>query len=934
MPSRGLELTCPRWFSPAPRLAVIAAAALATVFTGPAAAAPYGPAAAAVTISDPAQYVNTFTGTKPGATDYGNGGGAGNTFPGATAPHGGVQWSPDTQTYQHGGYYYDDNRIRGFSLTHISGAGCGDYGNVPFMPVLGTSAVSYSTFSHANESASPGYYSVKFDNGLQAELSATQRSGVGRFTYPAGETASLVVDAAKAFNSASGSITIGTNTLTGYTDSGGFCGAGNRYRLYFSVAFDRSFSRSGVFNAAGAVDTARKTATGSSAGVAPQSPKTTAAQAGSGTRKAAPAQAHPQAAAAVSGARVLVSFDTSTNRSVVARVGVSFVSLANAQANVTAEQGSRDFDSIRTGTRGAWNDLLGRIAVGGGSSNATRMLYTALYHSLVHPSVFSDTNGQYIGFDRQVHTTAAGHVQYADYSGWDVYRSQVQLVALLEPAVASDIAQSAVNQGVQGGYFDRWTLANGGTGVMNGDPLPIIASSIYAFGGTNFDAATAVSRSVSGSHNGSERPGYGDYDSLGYVQSGASGVWGSAATTLEYTSADFAVASLAGRIGDTANYNAYLLRAQNWRNLFNTGNKYLQPRSSTSTWPSFSPSQQNEYVEGNGAQYTWLVPYDYRGLFDAMGGNSAVRTRLDDFFTKLNAGPADPHAYLGNEPTLETPWAYAYAGAPYRTQDIVRRALTSIFKPTPDGAVGNDDLGAMSSWAVWASLGMYPEAPGRAELILASPIFPSITITRTNGVTINITAANASDTTSYVQSLQVNGASTSRAWLPESFVSSGGTLAYTLGTSPNTSFGSATADAPPSFGTRGIDAGGRTGPVVGLASKCIDLDHNATANGTVIQLWDCNNTAAQLWTVGPGNTLQVFGKCLDVPNSATANGTFVQLYDCNDSAAQKWQPGANGSLVNPQSGRCLDVTGSNSANGTRLELWDCNAGANQNWRLP
>lgn len=197
-------------------------------------------------ITDPAQYVNPFVGTKPGGPDFGHGGGAGNTFPGADAPFGMVQWSPDTVTHQHGGYHYDDNRIRGFSLTHLSGPGCSDFGNIPFMPVLGSAPVGHSTFSHANESASPGYYSVAFDNGLRTELTTTARSGMARFTYPAGQQASLSVDAAKAFNAASGSVTVGTDTMSGYTDSGGFCGAGNRYRLYFHAAFDRPFTTAGV----------------------------------------------------------------------------------------------------------------------------------------------------------------------------------------------------------------------------------------------------------------------------------------------------------------------------------------------------------------------------------------------------------------------------------------------------------------------------------------------------------------------------------------------------------------------------------------------------------------------------------------------------------------------------------------------------------------
>jgi predicted alpha-1,2-mannosidase len=649
-----------------------------------------------VTISDPAQYVNTYVGTQPGATDFGNGGGAGNTFPGADAPFGMLQWSPDTVTYQHGGYYYQDNRIRGFSLTHISGAGCGDYGNIPFMPTLGNSLVSSYTFSHANESIAPGSYGVTFDNGLKTQLAVTKRSGVARFTYPGSDTASLLVDVAKAFNNAAGSFTVTGNTITGYEDGGGFCGASNRYRVYFTASFDHTIT-----------STSTPTAT-----------------------------------------QALLHFDTAANRVVTARVGISFVSLANAQANLAAEQTSGEtVEQVAAATRAGWNAVLGRIAVGGGTTADRTTLYTALYHSLLYPETYSDVNGQYLGFDKAVHTVASGHVQYATFSGWDVYRSQVQLVAFLDPGIASDIAQSIDNQGAQAGYFDRWTLANGNTGVMVGDPLPVIAASVYAFGGTGFNATDLLNRAVSGASNGSERQGYAQYNQQGYVPIGVSNVWGSAATSLEYYSADFAISQLAQRLGNGSVASTYLQRSQGWRNLVTGSPAYLEPRNANGSWPSFTPASQSEYVEGNGAQYTWMVPFNYSGLFGLMGGNAAVLPRLDSFFSDLNGGPDKATAYLGNEPTLETPWAYDYAGAPYKAQDVVRRALNQVFKPTPDGEVGNDDLGEMSSWAVWAALGMYPEAPGRAELALASPLFPQITISRGNGATIDVSAPNASDGT-------------------------------------------------------------------------------------------------------------------------------------------------------------------------------------------
>ena len=714
---------------------VAAALTSAVLLASPLPAASAAPATAepARATYDPSGYVTPFFGTAPGGTDFCHGCCAGNTFPGASAALGGIQWSPDTVTRQHGGYAYKDNRIRGFSLTHISGAGCSDYGNVPFMPLTGRPdtdpATRYATFSHANEQASPGSYGVRFDNGIRTQISVTQRSGIARFTYPAheGRPAGLTVDAGRAFNKATGKISIGSRTLSGYTDSGGFCHSSNRYRLYFHVVFDRPFAHT-----------------------EPLDGKTSGAY---------------------------VSFAPGT-RTVTARVGVSFVDVDAARRNAAAEQGRRSYDQLHSAARERWNEWLGRIAVRGGTETQRRVFYTALYHALLHPSAFSDTDGRYRGMDGKVHRTRPGHVQYADFSGWDVYRSQGQLLALIAPHEASDIAQSILNQGRQAGYFDRWTVANGGTRVMVGDPLPAMAASIHAFGGTDFDARGLLRASVAGRQDDRQRPGHRQYDTLGYIPAGTKGVWGSAATTLEYAIADAALAHLAGRLGDTKTQAVLTRAAGNWRNLFNPVSGYIQPRNADGSWPSFSPTQHGEYVEGNAAQYTWLVPHDLPGLFTAMGGPAAATSRLDTFFTQLNAGADKPYAYLGNEPSFNIPWAYDYAGRPDRTEDIVRRALTTLFTDRPDGLVGNDDLGEMSSWAVWACLGMYPQVPGSPQLALAGPLFPSATVRRGNGVTLSLLAPDASATNAHVRSLMLNGLPVNGPFLPEGVLTSGGVLHY------------------------------------------------------------------------------------------------------------------------------------------------------------
>jgi predicted alpha-1,2-mannosidase len=767
--------------------------------------------------TDLAQYVNPFVGTKPGGTDFGTGGGAGNTFPGAVAPFGMVQWSPDTDKSQPGGYYYDDDKIRGFSLTHLSGAGCYGAQDLPFMPYSGEVSTSPATdpkhyldsFSHDAEKASPGYYSVKLASGTKVELAAAQRSGAGRFTYPEGDTtASLLVNVSGSIggtNDAQATIGDDHRTISGYVASGKFCGGINRYRVYFSATFDRPFASVGTWhNDTVTPDdqsvrgTSRAKADMSTADKANTAAKPDALTEGS---TAGAKVEHKSVSVSGPGSGAYVTFDTAKGRSVGVKIGLSYVSVDGAAANARAEQGSAGFDDVAAHARAAWNERLNQIHVEGGTDAQRTTFYTALYHSLIQPNVFSDVDGRYVGFDGRTHEAAEGHAQYANFSGWDIYRSEVQLLALLAPKEAGDIAQSMYNQAHQAGdIWDRWSVNNDFNGVMTGDPYHSILASMYAFGATGFDAKDALASMVKGATTVQksnaryvERFGLEDYQKLGHLP-------GDPSSTLEYTTADFGIADLAGRLGDASTQARFMSRAQYWQNLFDPSDDNLQPRNRDGSFVTpYDPADSSWWIEGNGSQYQWMVPYDLAGLFRAMGGGQAVVKRLDTYFTKLNAGPHEPYAFLGNEPSLNAPYAYAYAGAPYRTQDVVRRALTTLYGPGSDGLVGNDDLGEMSSWYVWGALGMYPQVPGRAELVLASPLFSSITIHRGSGQTITVNAPGASAGTYYVQSLKVNGSASDRAWLPESFVADGGTLDYTLGTEADTSWGSAAADAPPSF---------------------------------------------------------------------------------------------------------------------------------------
>ncbi len=772
----------------------------AVVATG-ASLAPAAPAMAdteanAAKTADLAKWVNPFVGTRPGGADHGTGGGAGNTFPGAVAPFGMVQWSPDTKKSQPGGYFYDDNTITGFSLTHLSGAGCTTYQDLPFMPYVGEISTSpatdpghyTSTFDHKNEHATAGAYDVALDNGAKVELSATQRTGSGRFTYPAGAASTLLVNTSGSVNGTDdASISIGKDTISGWATSGRFCGAKNSYRVYFSAKFDTPFEASGTWKN-GAVTPGKTAETGGARAKVAQ-PN------GIGSSMARPAKAKPQdTTVSGPGSGGYVTFPNLNGAQVNVQVGLSFVSVDGAKANLKAENnGKKSFDQVAASARQAWNDQLGKIQVSGGSDADTTTFYTSLYHSLIQPNVFSDVDGRYPGFDGRIHQADRGHAMYTNISGWDIYRSEVPLLATIAPKQTSDLVRSMMAFAEQGGSWDRWTVANDYTGVMNGDPYHIIVSSAYAFGARDFDAQKALLLMIKGAtqptQGYTERPGLQDYQRLGYVP-------GAAADTLEYTSADFAIAQFAKRLGDSATYTTFMKRAQYWQNLYNPGSGHLQPRNADGSFSgNYDPASSQGWVEGNGAQYDWMVPYDLAGLVTAFGGTTATQSRLDTFFTKLNAGTHEPYAFLGNEPNSNAPYVYSFAGAPAKTQNIVRRAMDELYNPRPEGLIGNDDLGQMSSWYVWSALGVYPEIPGRAETVLTTPRFAHAEVTTGAGKKITV---NAPGTGEYTSGLKVNGGTATKAWLSEGLISQGGKLDFTRSTTA-TAWGSAPADAPPSF---------------------------------------------------------------------------------------------------------------------------------------
>ena len=920
-------------------IGLLAAAALAAAGL----CTPAWAAGKAALVTAPATLVNPFIGTSNQADD----------FPGADVPFGMVQWSPDTPSRPDGGgYEYNDSSITGFSLTHIAGPGCGAAGDIPVLPTVGAvNTGATDAFSHSNESASAGSYKVTLDNQVTTELTTTTRSGMARFTFPATSQANLVFKLTGSQNSATSTqfTKVSSTEVSGQVTSGHFCGAGNTYTVYFDMVFDRPFASQGssVAKTATASSPASARASQNAAekpnkpelhgkNPAPSDAKPTTPTTTSTTGKGSAA---PDAAAS----NGYVTFDTTSSPVVQAKVGLSYVSVANAVTNRAAENTGWDFDATRTAAQNAWNSALGKVQIAGGTAAQQQSFYTALYHSLLHPNVISDTNGQYYGFDGKTHTVDAGHsAVYANYSGWDIYRSQAQLEALVAPQAASDTAQSMVDDYTQTGIFPKWSENNGESYVMVGDPAAAVLADYYAFGARDFDATTALADLVrQASTTNNDRPGLAYLNSPGYMPHdgsyGCCNFYGPVATTLEYDTADFALSAMAGALGDTADQTTYANRAQDWRNVVNPASGFVEPRNASGSWTGgFDPTSGTDMVEADSWIYTGMVPFDIGGLAHAKGGNTAMNHYLDTVLRSYTG--AGGYAWVGNEPSIELPWEYDYTGQPYKTQGTVRAIQDQIWSNTPGGlADGNDDLGAMSAWYVWSALGMYPETPGTSDLALGSPLFTQAVVTLPSGRTLTINGNGAADNAPYVQSAAWNGTAWNNAYAPTTAVTAGGTLDFTLGSSADTSWATGASAAPPSYpGDTTAPASPRIGTLVSAVASdlCVDDASSSTSDGTHVQIWGCDNTYAQDWIVAADGTVRALGKCLDADHSGTTNGTLIQLWTCNGTGAQQWTPGTGGSLVNPESKLCLDDPNSSTANGTQLQLYTCNGTAAQNWKLP
>ncbi len=699
----------------------------------------------------------------------------GNTVPGAVRPFGMLYWGPDAVNPIPGSrnnfYRFDDTSTRGFSLTHLSGPGCSIYGEVPILPILGIPsepppwepAPYQANFNPNDQVAQPGYYAVKLSSGIQVQLAAAVRSGIAQIQFPAaGGAHTILVDLSRNLirvNDAE--VHLQDRTITGSVTGGEMCGKQNHYRVYFVLQVMEDPATGGTFNEIHVTS-------------------------GNGSRQGTNSGAY-------------ISFPEAV-RTVHLKVAISFVSVANAELNLTQEIPGWDFEGVRRDARAAWNQALDHVQVNGGSETQQKIFYTALYHALLHPSVFSDVNGEYLGFDGQLHH-ARGRIQYANYSGWDIYRCQVQLITMLMPKVGSDMAQSLVADAEQGGGLPVWSMANEEGGFMVGDSSDLMLASIYAFGGREFDTRAALKAMLHGANDPEahsqwdvERPNLDEYLRQGFLAEDPANPYGAASITLEYANADFAISKFAEALGDSATAQTFLQRSTNWRTIFDPDTRYIRPRDKDGKFlPGFTPGGGVGFVEGNSAQYTWMVPYDLSGVIAAVGGPEEANARLDHYFSQYGTWRGGPYFLIENEPSFCDPWIYNWTGRPWRAQETVRKTLIDLFIDTRGGIPGNDDLGATSAWAIFAQLGIYPEIPGVGGFALNSPIFPRVTL-KLGTHELSILGDGAPDKV-YVKKVMLDGKAIANWWIPWNEFSQAKQLDFTLSAIPD----KAPRQIPPSF---------------------------------------------------------------------------------------------------------------------------------------
>lgn len=726
------------------------------------------------------QYVDPFIGT----------GGHGHTFPGATVPFGMVQLSPDTRLRGWdgcSGYHFSDNRVYGFSHTHLSGTGCRDYGDVMLMPTTGKvrlSKKSYSSiFKKEKEHASAGYYSVFLEQPqIKVELTATTRTGLHKYTFPKSASANVILDLTHRDRVKQGEINInGNNEITGYRVSASWA---HKQVVYFVIQFSKPFKQYGLARA----NVPNKKAT------------------------------HIRG----SQLKAFVSFETREQEVIYCRVGISAVSIDGARKNLENEQAGFEFEKVKAAAVSNWEKALGKIEVETNDISQKRIFYSALYHAMLAPNVYQDVDGKYLGRDFVVHETNQ-FTYYTVFSLWDTYRALHPLLTIIDRKRTADFINTFIAQHDQGGLLPIWELAANETFCMIGyHAVPVIADA-YLKGVTGFDVAKALAAmQYSAEINKRElkahkqpgtiiedvsffryAAGWNDYAKLGYIRQRP--FRESVSKTLEFAYDDWCIAQMAKQTGNTEVYHRFIKRATNYQNLFNPANGFMCPRQKKFL-PLFDPfSVTHSYTEANAWQYSFYVPQDISGHMKLLGGKQKLAGFLDSLFNASSKLTGHQQADIsgmigqyvhGNEPSHQIAYEYDYCGQPWKTQAMVRRIMNEMYQDKPDGLSGNEDCGQMSAWYVFSALGFYPVCPGSNQYAIGSPLFDKAIIHLENGNTFTIETTNNNKQNVYINKAQLNGADYTKSYFTFEDIMKGGKLQLQMRDTPNKEWGSDEQDIP------------------------------------------------------------------------------------------------------------------------------------------
>lgn len=720
--------------------------------------------------------VNPFIGT--GGLSYL----CGNNFPGVTLPFGMVRLSPDTvsslgqRATNSSGYFYSDPRILGFSHTRLAGTGATDGGNFLVIPCVAESAKSVrrglnTPYAHADETAFPGYYGVGLPKlGISAELTATRRVGIHRYSFSANQTPHILIHATSALgkgSSKSGDVRIlpDSNEVEGSVQTfGTFSKRYGGLKVYFVARFNRPISEFSTWTGE-TTSPGNVVANGDDVGVD-------------------------------------LGFKPDDKRQALElKLAISYVSIANARANLEKEAADEGFDQILEKAIAEWEEKFSRIQVSGGTDRQRVIFRTALYHSLQMPSVFNDVNGDYLGFDRQVHK-AEGFDYYTDMSLWDTFRTVHPLLILIAPREQTDMLKSLLKMAEQGGYLPRWPAGGGYTGSMFGSPADIVMTESYLKGIRGFDAETAYQYMrktalgpVPAGSPFSGRVGVEHY--LKYEYCPADLMKKSVASTIEYCYADQAIARLADALGHSEEALVFQKHGQFYRNLWNPETQFFQPRNSNKAFSdAFEPEMltyidltgkfTHAYVEGSAWQWRWGVPSDASELVSLFKSREYFVEQLDQFFAKSPAGVGlNPNAFYwhGNQPDIYTAYLFNSAGRPDLTQKWVRWVLDTKYGDRDNGVDGNDDGGTLSAWYVLSSLGIFPTA-GTDRYEIGSPLWDRVEITSQDKPLVIISEKGGQDSP-YVQKTWLNDKQVDRHWLQHAEIVNGGTLKFEMGDPPS-----------------------------------------------------------------------------------------------------------------------------------------------------